>query len=500
MSLEQMKAVMAEMKDLSGKAATEQDEAKKAVLKDMIEGKKSEFAALEVAAKEEQEQAEREKLMAELEGKKNAADTSKKDQLVEIDGKSQHNATNHDLAHTRAFNQYFTAPKASEELRKIAGKKGDNFVDSMKPSHGEGILMPAWMRDYVAPQATATSDIEATLGKSLEEIHGKDVLVREASGTNSGGGSLVDVDYEATLFKTPNRLDDLMNRCWVKRSVGKEAQYPKLTQTTNEFGVAVTWGNAGATNGEGTAITESNPVFTRVDVGLERLSTLTQVSLREVRVNDVGLEGEIAWMFRGAASRAISQAILNGVTNAGTALANAPTGINTQAAITAGVGLVARQTADQVSYTDLVAMQFAVNDGVFGEGIYVVSSGPTGSMKYIAALDDSAGRPVYAPENTWGNGPGSVATLAGQPYIMTKASTNAGNTLGERGDVIYGNFSGYALPVDDTSFAIERSDEYAFNLGVVTYRMIAYVGGQPIGYDMFSLLGDDSGASSSSSS
>lgn len=495
MSIERMKAVMAEMKDLSAKCADEKDEAKKAVMKDMISGKKAEFAGLEEQAKEDQEQAEREKLMADLEGKKNKVNTEKKEAMVEIDGKSEHNATKQDLDHTQAFCEYFTAPKAGEALRNIAGKRGDKFVDSIRPKHGEGVLMPKWMRNYVAPMTTSQTDVEETLGKRLDSIHGKDILVREASGTNAGGGSLVNVDYESTLFKTPKRLDDLASRCWVKRAVGKEAQYPKLTQTTNEFGVAVTWGNAGQSSGEGTAITESNPVFTRVDVNLERLSLLSQASLREVRVNDVGLEAELAWMFRGAASRAISTAILQGVSNAGTPLANAPTGINTNASITAGVGTVARQTAAQVSYTDLVGLQFEVDDGIFGEGIFVVSGGSTGAMKYIAGLDDASGRPVYAPEDTWGTrGP---ATIAGNQYVSTVANTKP---LGARGDVLYGNFMGYALPVDDDSFAIERSDEYAFNLGVVTYRMIAYIGGQPIGYDMFSVLDDVSGVSSSSSS
>ena len=347
------------------------------------------------------------------------------------------------------------------------------------------------MADYILPQPTGTRDVEDTLGKSMSDIHGKDILVREASGTNAGGGSLVDVNYESMLFKTPKRLDDLLSRCWVKQAVGKEAQYPKLTQSTNEFGVAVAWGNAGAANGEGTAISESNPVFTRVDVNLERLSCLTQASLREVRVNSVGLEGELAWMIRGAHSRAVSVAILQGVSG----VTNAPTGINSNASVTAGVGLVARQTASQVSYTDLVNLQFAVDDGVFGEGIYVISAGSTGAMKYIAALDDSLGRPVFAPENTWGAG--RPATIAGNEYISTKANTTS---LGLRGDVIYGNFMGYALPIDFNGLAIERSDEYAFNLGVVSYRLITYVGGQPLGYDMFAMLGDSSGESSSSSS
>jgi HK97 family phage major capsid protein len=81
--------------------------------------------------------------------------------------------------------------------------------------------------------------------------------------------------------------------------------------------------------------------------------------------------------------------------------------------------------------------------------------------------------------------------------LLTSENSKA---LGARGDVIYGNFMGYGLAVDGDEMAIERSDEYAFNTGQITFRLIMYAGGTPLGYDMFSVLGDVSGASSSSSS
>jgi HK97 family phage major capsid protein len=290
-------------------------------------------------------------------------------------------------------------------------------------------------------------------------------------------------------------LDDIPNRCFVKRAVGNEALFPKLTQSTNEFGVAVTWGNSGASDGEGNAITESNPVFTRVTVYTERLALLSQASLKEVRVNNVGLEAELAWMFRGAASRAVSTAILQGVTSGGAELANTPQGINTGASIALGVAVNARQTGDQISYTDLVGTQFSVDDSVFDDGIFVISAGPTGAMKWIAQLDDSAGRPVMAPEDTWGGT--RPPTIAGRGYVNTKSNTKI---LGDRGDVLYGSFSQYGLVVDTDNMAIERSDHYAFNAGLVTYRLIQYIGGEPLGYNAFAVLGDPTGVSSSSSS
>jgi HK97 family phage major capsid protein len=407
---------------------------------------------------------------------------------------TKHNQVSHEREHTNALITYFDGKSGAEQLNKIAGKKGDEFMESIMSKDDEGsMLAPRWLRDFSIPQATSVAAIEAAAGKSVEEVFGQKatVLVRDASGTNSGGGSGVAVDFEPTLFKTPKRLDNLPERCWVKEAVGKEAQYPKLTQSTNEFGVAVTWGNGSGSAGEGNAITQSDPVQTQVQYNLERLALLSYTTKRYLRNNDINFLSELAWMYRGATMRALSKAILQGVSG----YSNAPTGINTNTAIAAGVGVVARATANQVSYTDLVNLQFDVDDGVFGTGTFVVSGGSTGAMKYIAGLDDSAGRPVFAPENTWGNG--RPATIAGEEYVNTVANTAA---LGSRGDVIYGNFMGYALPIDRQGAAIERSDEFKFNTGEVAFRQILYAGGGPLGADMFSVLGDVSGVSSSSSS
>jgi HK97 family phage major capsid protein len=128
-------------------------------------------------------------------------------------------------------------------------------------------------------------------------------------------------------------------------------------------------------------------------------------------------------------------------------------------------------------------------------------------MKYIASLDDSAGRPIFAGDSNsgWGVGAGSVPTIAGQPYIATVSNKDFDSgtvkALGARGDVIYGNFMGYGFCWDSASgVSIERSDDFAFTSGLVTFRCIVYIGGKILGGQMFSVLDDVSTASSSSSS
>jgi len=481
--LKKMKEVNEQIVGLEAKRA-DADEAEANVYQKLIDEKKAEFSKLEGKVAQAKETEAREKLLAEVEAKRNETDGKSKKLADVVD--SEHNDNVQEINDTKVFTDYFTAKKVSDYLNNLANQNGADYVDS-RMAEG-GMKLPKWMAKNVLP-TPMSAKLESAIETAM--IEGKSpVLVRESSGTNTGGGSLVEELFNAELFKIPQRTDSIPDACYVKRGVGKEVQFPRLTQSTNEFGVSVTWGNAGASSGEGSAISQSDPTFTRVDVNLERLSLLSKASLREVRVNQVGFEAELMWMYRGAANRALSKAILQGVAG----VTNAPTGINTNASITAGVNVLARQTAAQVSYTDLVGLQYACNDGIIGTGMYVISAGSTGAMKYIASLDDTYGRPVFAPEDTWGMaGPKQIA---GAPFISTLANSVA---LGGRGDVIFGNFSGFGLALDN-DVVIERSDEYAFNQGLVTYRMIMYAGGELLGPDMFAVLGDVSGVSSSSSS
>jgi HK97 family phage major capsid protein len=269
----------------------------------------------------------------------------------------------------------------------------------------------------------------------------------------------------------------------VKRAIGGTAQFPKLTQSVNRWGVSASWGD------EGGQISEDNPSFSRLEVSTGRLTCLSQVSEKELRVNAVGLEAEMTTMFRGAVNDAVSQAILSG--SGGN---NRPYGINTNTAIASGVVVHARETASQVSYKDLNALQFAVEPGVADEGMYIIKSGANGAMKYIAGLYDTYGRPVL--REFFKEGLGTVPTLLGSEYMITPNNTVS---LGGRGDVIFGAPQNYALAIDQ-DISIARSDQYAFNQGLITFRVICYFGGRPLGYSCFAVLGDVSTASSSSSS
>jgi HK97 family phage major capsid protein len=282
------------------------------------------------------------------------------------------------------------------------------------------------------------------------------------------------------LYKIPQIEDRLMDSCYVKRAVGGTAEFPRLTQT-NRWGVQVYWGN------EGQKLKKDNPTFNKLSVGTNRLTGLSYVSEKELRVNAVSLEAELATMFRGAMNDAISQGILTGD---GT---SEPTGINTTMSIALGAVVVARAVANQVSFADLNALQFAIASGVMAQGRYVMGVGGNSAYKYVGGLVDNYGRPLF--RDSMREGVGSIPTLMGSPYVTTP---NCVPTLGQRGDVMYGAFGNYGVAVDQ-EVTVARSDQFKFDEGMITFRTMAYIGGKPLGPTCFAMLGDVSGVSSSSS-
>jgi len=479
-----MEAANTEIETLEGKRDGSTEDAEKAVYQKEIDAKSAEYDKAKGELASVKAKAARAKEIADTKATMQV-DTSKKAELegtVEMPD-SEHNRMVEGKKLDEAAVGYMIDPsfKASNFLAKTAASD-ERLLDALRVEHQDGKVgyrLPSYMRDYI---------INPILGKSREDLErtmgGKQVLVADAPGVLSGGGSLVPEVFVTELYKYPQIEFRLVDRCRVKRAVGNTAEFPRLGQGDNRFGVVATWGN------EGAAFGGSNPAFNQLVISTGRLGLLTQASIKEMRVNRVGLQAELGWMFRGAWNQAVTQAIIQG-----SGANNRPFGVNTNAAIALGVNAIPREAVNQISYNDLVRLTFAVADALTEDGIFILQSGQNGGMAYVAALDDAQGRPVLRNEQT-GWQVGLPGRLLGLPYFMTPDNLAA---LGQRGDVIYGNWMNYGVAIDN-DITIDRSDHFAFDTGLITFRMHSYIGGQALGPDAFSVLADEDTASSSSSS
>ena len=469
---ERAKALNAEAADLDKKIAETEDEAEQRVYgkqRDEKLAKVDELIGKATAMAEAEARAEKIATMA---------DDTPAGKKSELEGVEVPDSEHNQLAGKKQLDD------ASRSLLFCAVGDEEQLLSKMPVGVAEEVFyedreapyrMPSYMVDYMIYGKKAFGGLK---GKTEYTM-----LTSDASGSQSGGGSIVPDEFVNELYKLPMFEAQLMPRCYVKRAVGKNALFPRLSgQSSERYGVSVTVGT------EGSAITESDPVVNQLSIGTEQISAIAYASLKEMRVNKVGMQAEIANLFRGAWTYKIDNLILEGgETNF--------VGINTNTALTAGVNRQTRETASQVSYVDLVNLQFAGNTGSRGRSLYIISDGSTSALKYIMSLDDTGGHPVLLGEgSSWAEG--MAGRLVGHEFVPTEANTSA---VGSRGDVIFGDLSAYGICIDQ-DFSFAKSEDYKFNQALVTFRVLSYVGGKCLGEDAFTVLCDPSGVSSSSSS
>lgn len=489
----------AEAEELEGKVEAEKDEAKRKALTDLHAAKVAEIEDTAKKIEAVKAKTARKARMAELTKGEPMEDKSTQLTGEATDGQmagkvsvpdSKHNQMMDTKARDEAARSYILAPRgeAGITLQMLASKSEKLFeaiTVERKDGRQKGVRPPSYIQNFIHAKMhgwNPESIRGALMGKANENV-----LARDSSGTQSGGGSLVPDQFEASLYKLPELDTRLMDLCYVKTAVGGAAYFPKLTQSTNRFGMKI------QASTEGNAKPKSNPNFTRVSVTPGEASGLAIVSHKELRVNNVGLEAELAWMFRGAWNEFVNKQILQ-KSDPNSAF----TGINTDTATAAGVVEVAREVAGAVSWADLMGLVFGIEAGAMSAARLIFKSGSTGALAYIAKLDDTNNRPVFMNllAASWQGGAQNPATIAGCPFVSTPDNDAA---VGARGDVICGDFRNYAVAVDQ-DITIDRSDDFMFDQDMAVYRVIGYVGGLPLGYSCFSVLSDVAGLSSSSQS
>lgn len=305
-------------------------------------------------------------------------------------------------------------------------------------------------------------------GMRNEILGGKVVLSTDATGgaTDSGAANLLAEDFKAQLLKEPVASPTLFDGARVIRAMNGKAVYPVLENSTGGGafgGVAFTWkGTEGADKGE------TEPVFKEFTVSTVELSGWTELSLQALSRSAIELESELTTLFRDAARHEFSLKMLNGSGS------DEPQGV----VGATGVKTVARGTANQVDWDDLVNLEYAVTMGNRVGARYTVNDD---AEKFIKSQTDGDGKPLFTRDT----GSDLHNLLAGWQYV----GHEYGPALGTKGDVTFGNWQNYAFAVEE-EIAIAKSEHAMFKEGRVVFRLIAFVGGKPIFPTGFAVLDD----------
>lgn len=203
--------------------------------------------------------------------------------------------------------------------------------------------------------------------------------------------------------------------------------------------------------GEGTALASVDPTFSKVTLGAWKYGQLLQIT-REL-IEDSGVD-ILGWIAEDMGKNLARQADVDWVTGSGS---NKPKGI---------VGIYATAVTGQngatglPSYPNLVDTVYSIAAPYRDRGGYWLCRDAT--IGKLRGIVDTTNRPIWEPSSQVG----TPDRLLGYPVVSDPNVPAMGTSIG---CLVFGDFSGHVIR-EASTIRVERSDDFAFDKDVVTYR------------------------------
>ena len=221
---------------------------------------------------------------------------------------------------------------------------------------------------------------------------------------------------------------------------GENLQFPR----TNAYSV-------GSVTAEGAAYGESDPSFQAfLTLGAFKESVIFQITREMIEDSGVDILGYVATNIGQAIGYATNAHLTTGT---GT---YQPTGVVTSA----GTG-VTSGTAATFAYADVVDLYYSLDPAVRASSRFTFM-GSTGAFKRLRKLVDTTGQPLWQPAVVLGE----PDRILGKPIVenVHMADIGADNKC-----LIAGDFNSFLIR-QGGGLRVERSDEFAFNADLVTFK------------------------------
>lgn len=326
-----------------------------------------------------------------------------------------------------------------------AARAKDNITDDPKRgfrSYG----------DFAASVMRAASD------KGMDErlIRAASTYGNEASGPD--GGYAVPPEFASEIASVAYGEESLLARCDTMSVSGNTMTFPKDETTP--------WGSTGITaawESEGNQTTPKKPALGESTLKLRKLKVLVAAS-DELLADAAGMTSYLTRKCGEAVEWKLTDAIVNG-TGAGM-----PLGI-----LNAG-SLVAQAKEGSQAADTIVAGNIAKMYGrcIMGAGANVVWLMNPDCFQQVMQLSLNS-NPIWVPANQgFAGAPNGL--LMGRPIVLTDAC----DTVGDQGDIILANMSGYRAITKAGGAEFATSMHLWFDQDLMAFRLIFRMDGQPV--------------------
>lgn len=262
-------------------------------------------------------------------------------------------------------------------------------------------------------------------------------------GTATAGGNTVPTSFYGQLWAHLIEVANIVNYATVLRTdSGENIEVPTTTAHSS-----------GALTTEGSAITESDPAFAKRTLGAYKYATAIQVSSELLADTGVDLQGYLAMQAGRAVGNAIGAHLITGTGS------SQPTGImtSTTLGVTGATSVAGAFTAD-----NLIDLYYSViapyrNSGSAG---WLMKDATLANVRKLKGSDNNY---LWVPGLA-----GAPDTILGKPVVT---DPNVASVAIGAKSVAFGDMSAYFVRLAG-GIRFERSDDFAFNSDLVTFRCI----------------------------
>lgn len=288
-----------------------------------------------------------------------------------------------------------------------------------------------------------------------------------SEGVNTAGGYLVPEEFEAEVIRK------LSNDVAVRRAGARV-----FTMSSNRLEVPIeTARNSGGWIAEGAAYTEQDTALNQVALTPYKYTRLIKTTEELLEDSAVNLADYFAVVFAEDFAEAEDKAFLQGT---GT---NQPSGILLDANITKNDPASTTwgdKTAD-FGPDDVIAHFYSLRAPYRRNASWIVNST---TAQILRSMKDGNGQYIWTGSAPGGIANGEPAQILGRPVIV---SDNITDDATNGNQIILGDFR-YYLIGQRRGLTIQRSDDYAFNTGHITFRASLRVDGKVSQAEAFKVL------------
>jgi len=279
-------------------------------------------------------------------------------------------------------------------------------------------------------------------------------------GVGADGGYLVPPDYRTNILKALEGEDSLLSRTdqWKTSSNTLIIPADETTPWQTTGGILAYW------ESEAGVKSQSKIALKEKTVKLNKLTALIPVSeelLEDASSLDSYLGKKIPEKFGFAVNLALVQ---------GTGVGEPQGILNCPSVVT--VSKESGQSADTIVFENIVNMWSRMYGPLRKDSVWLINQDIEPQLFTMSFEGTSSSVPAYMPANGLSGSP--YGTLMGRPVIPTQAC----ETLGDAGDIIFCAWNQYLSAMRTTGVRSDVSIHLWFDYDVVAYRFVMRLGGQ----------------------